>query len=112
MCATVKETAVDWTRLPDFPVTVIVLVARDAAPVVESVRVLLEVVEAGEKVADTPFGKPVAERLTLPVNPPVGEIVITVVALLPCFTVTADGEAVRLNPGIVTTCTTDAFAVV
>ena len=90
----------------------IVLVARDAAPLAESVSVLVDFVELGEKLADTPFGKPEADRLTLPVNPPVGEIVTVLVALLPCFTETLLGEADMPNPGVVTTRITDALAVV
>jgi hypothetical protein len=42
------------------------------------VRVLVPVVAVGLKVAVTPEGKPVTLRETLPVKPPVGEIVIPV----------------------------------
>jgi hypothetical protein len=92
------------------PLIVIVLVPGDADPLADSVSVMLDFVELGEKLAVTPFGNPDAARLTLPVNPPVGETVIMAVALPVCFKEMLLDEAARVNPGVVTTRTTDAVA--
>jgi hypothetical protein len=72
---------------PDVPEDVPVMVTV-AGPVVAEllavrVRVLVPVVLEGLNNAATPLGKPVAARLTLPVNPPVGFTVIVLGALLP-----------------------------
>ncbi len=50
--------------------------------------------------AVTPAGNPVADRVTLPVNPPAGTTFIVSVALPPLVTVTVEGEgeSVKLPP--------------
>ena len=55
------------------------------APTVR-VRVLVVVAGFGEKAAVTPVGIPLALKLTLPVNPSMGLIVMVLVPLLPCAT--------------------------
>jgi hypothetical protein len=47
--------------------------------------------------AVTPLGKPDAERVTLPLKPFTGVMVIVLAPLLPCVTVTLFGEAERLK---------------
>ena len=90
---TVRETEVVCDKLLDVPVIV-----TDAVPVVAvelavKVTTLLPVVGFVPKLAVTPDGRPDAERVTLPVNPPVGFTVIVLVPLPPCATVTLVGEA-------------------
>ena len=62
-----------------------------------SVSVLVEVVGFGLNAAVTPLGKPDAERVTLPLKPFTGAIVIVLAPLLPCVTVTLFSEAKRLK---------------
>ena len=58
-----------------------------------SVSTLLPVVGLVPKLAVTPAGSPEADKVTLPVNPPVGFTVMVLVPLPPCVTVTLVGEA-------------------
>jgi hypothetical protein len=88
------------TSFPDFPVTVTVLVPVAALPPAESVRLLDVVVGFGENEAETPFGSPDAENVTLPLNPPTALIDTVLVAPEPCFIEMLDGEAVTVNPGV------------
>jgi hypothetical protein len=74
--------------LPDVPVIVMVDVPAAAVLEAASVTTLVEVVGLVPNVAVTPLGRPEAERVTLPVNPPEGVTVIVSVALPPRVTVT------------------------
>jgi len=56
-------------RLPETPVMVSVLAPAVAVLLAVRVKVLIPAVEAGEKEAVTPLGRPDRERLTFPVNP-------------------------------------------
>jgi hypothetical protein len=56
-------------------------------------------IEAGEKLAVAPEGKPVADRPTLPAKPFWGVTVIVLAPLLPWVTVTLDGDAERPKSG-------------
>jgi len=78
------------------PVIVTVAVPVVAVPLAVSVRTLLPVVGLVPKLAVTPAGRPEAERVTLPVKPPVGFKVIVLVPLPPCVMVTLVGEADRV----------------
>ena len=78
-------------------VTVEVPVAAVALAV--KVTELVEVVGLVPKLAVTPKGKPEADRVTLPVNPPEGVTVMVLLALLPCVTETLDGEAESVKFG-------------
>ena len=74
------------------------MIVTVAGPVVavelaESVSVLVEVVGFVPKLAVTPAGRPEAESVTLPVNPPMGLTVMVLFPLPPCVTVTLAGEA-------------------
>ena len=82
------------------PVTVTVEEPVAAVLDAASVRVLVPVVEAGEKLAVTPLGKPLALNATLPVNPPASETVIVLWPLAPCAMLRLVGEADRLKSGV------------
>jgi len=92
---------------PDVPV--IVIVAAPVAAVLEAVRVSVEVTLpfAGgvtglvENAAVTPLGKPEALRVVAELNPPVLVMVMVLVPLLPCVTVTDAGEALIVKFGAV-----------
>ena len=68
-----------------------------------SVRVLVPLEEAGLKIADTPLGRPLAVKDTLPVKPLLGEIVTTVEPLAPWFIERAEGLADRAKSGALCT---------
>ena len=88
--------------LPDVPFTVMVYVPRatDDATVIVMVEVPAPVIEVGLNVTVTPEGWPVADREIAPLKPPVTVLVMVELPALPCFTVTEDGDADRLNPGL------------
>jgi hypothetical protein len=87
-----REAAVD----PEVP-TVSVVVG--AAPPEATVKL------AGEKVQVTSDGKVPQLKFAVPVNPPVGVSVITVVPVEPDLIVSDDGLALRVKPDGVTTIT-------
>lgn len=66
---TVKGRVVVAVSEPEVPVMVSVAAPKVAALVAVNVRVAFPVVGFGEKDADTPLGRPVTARFTLPVNP-------------------------------------------
>ena len=79
----VRLIVVVCVNVPETPVIV-----TEAAPVVAvalavKVATLVEVVGLVAKVAVTPDGKPEADKLTLPVNPPEGVTDIVLLPLVP-----------------------------
>ena len=74
-------------------------VPRFAALLAFSVSVLLPLVLAGLNVAVTPFGKPVADKLTVPLNPFNLFTLIVLVTLLPRPTLKVPGAADKLKSG-------------
>lgn len=80
---TVRLMVVLAVTLPDVPVMVTVAVPVVALPLAVKVSVLVLVAGFGLNAAVTPDGKPLAPRLTLPLNPLTGVIVIVLVPLLP-----------------------------
>jgi hypothetical protein len=78
--------------LPDVPVMVTVAVPSDAVALAVRVKVLVLVAGFGVKLAVTPAGKPDAARVTLPLKPLDGLMVIVLVALVPCTTLRVLGE--------------------
>src|SRR6516162_8991680 len=66
-----------------------------AVPEAVKVRVLPEVASLGLKTAVTPEGKPEAVRLTTPLKPFCGVMVIAAPPPLPCTTFTVPGAAER-----------------
>ena len=101
-----------WLRAPDFPVIVTTLVPCVAPLVAVNVMVLPVLVGFAEKAAVTPFGRPDAESVTLPVKPPVEAMAMPLDALPPCLTANLEGETVRVKLGAFTTNVAEEFAVV
>jgi hypothetical protein len=79
----VTATDVVAVRLPDVPVTVIVVLPSAALLLAASVNVLDVVALAGLNVAVTPAGNPDADRLTAPLNPFCPAILIVAAPLVP-----------------------------
>ena len=86
-------------RLPDAPVTVTVSAPVVAVALAVSVKVLVDVAGFELKVAVTPVGRPDAEKVTLPVKPFAGVIVIVLVLVVPCTIATLLGLADKENVG-------------
>ena len=80
-CFTVRETVVEFIKMPEVPV--MVTVAEPVAAVLLAVRVRVLVAPAGVKEAVTPLGKLEAEKLTLELNPFCGVTVMVLAALAP-----------------------------
>jgi hypothetical protein len=81
---TVRAMVVDAVRVPEVPVTVTVTGPPALAVLLAvSVNTLEPAVGFVAKLAVTPLGKPVADRVTEPVNPYAGVTVMLSVLLLP-----------------------------
>jgi hypothetical protein len=65
-----------------------------------SVSVLVKAIGFGLNAAVTPLGKPDAERVTLPLKPFTGAMVIVLVPLLPCVMVALFGEGESVKFGV------------
>lgn len=96
---TVSAMVVEAVSVPEVPVMVIVAVPVAAELDAVSVSTLEPVVGFVPKTAVTPLGRPLAARVTLPVNPFAPVIVMVSAVLLPCVieTVDADGAIVKLG---------------
>jgi len=79
--------------LPDVPVMVTVAVPRDAVALAVRVKMLVLVAGFVLKLAVTPVGNPDAERLTLPLKPLDGAMVMVLVPLVPCTRLKVLGDA-------------------
>lgn len=90
---TVKLIDVVWLRVPEVPVIVTVEVPVVAVLLALNVTTLVDVVGFVPKLAVTPAGSPDADKLTLPVNPPLGVTVMVELPLLPWVTLRLEGEA-------------------
>lgn len=80
---TARTMVVVSVKVPETPVMVMVEDPTAAEELAVSVRTLDPVVGLVANPAVTPLGKPEAERVTLPVNPPTSVTVIVSVALAP-----------------------------
>lgn len=89
----VRLMVVVCVRLPDVPVTVMLLVPVAAVLLAVNVRTLVDVVGFVPNEAVTPLGSAEVDSVTDPVNPPVGATVIVLLPLVPCFTVKLAGDA-------------------
>jgi hypothetical protein len=89
----VRETVVVLLKPPDMPVTVTVAAPIAAVLVAVSVNVLVFAVLLGLNDAVTPLGRPVADKLTLPVKPFCGVTVMVLAPLAPCVIVKLFGDA-------------------
>jgi len=90
---TVRESVVELLTLPLTPWMVTAKVPMAALVLAVKVKVLVLEVLAGLNDAVTPPGRPEAERLTAPLKPFCGVMVIAVPPLLPCTTFTVPGAA-------------------
>ena len=86
-------------RVPDLPLTLTLKVPVVAELPTVNVTVLLDVEGFGLKAAVTPIGRLDAEKVTLPVKPSVGLMVIVDVPVLPRATLRLLGDAERLKFG-------------
>lgn len=98
-----REKVVVFVKPPDVavPVTVTVKVPTVAVFMAESVKRLLAVAGFVPKVGVTPFGKPAAVKLTLPLKPLRVLIEMVVEPEVPCTMVRFAGEAERRKLGCV-----------
>jgi hypothetical protein len=96
---TVNEIDVVCVNEPDVPVIVTVEVPVVAVELAVNVTELVEVVGLVPKLAVTPDGRPDADKLTLPVNPPEGVTVIVLLPLLPWVTLKLLGDADSVKLG-------------
>jgi hypothetical protein len=96
---TVRLRVVVFVNAPDVPVIVTVTVPVAAVALAVKVSVLEAVAGFGLKPGVTPLGKPDAERVTLPLKPFEGVIVIVLVPLVPWVMVTLFGEGVSVKFG-------------
>jgi hypothetical protein len=94
---TVREMVVKFDKLPDVPVMVTVTDPVEAVLLAASVNMLVLVVPVGLKDAVTPLGRPVADKLTLLLKPPLGETVSVLVPLAPCMKLRLFGDAERVK---------------
>jgi hypothetical protein len=85
--------------VPDLPLTLTLNVPVVAELLTVNVNVLPDVEEFGLKVAVTPVGRLDAEKLTVPVKPRIGLMVIVDVPVLPRGTLRLLGDAERLKFG-------------
>jgi hypothetical protein len=90
---TVRESVVVFVKLPDWPEMVTVVVPVVAVPVAVSVKMLVLVAGLGLKVAVTPEGIPVADKVTVLLKPFSGAAVMVLEPLVPCGIVKLLGEA-------------------
>ena len=88
-----------WVRLPDVPVTVTVDVPFVAVELAVKVSVLLVLAGLVPKLAVTPLGNPEADKVTLPLKPFDGAIVIVLVLVVPCTTLKLLGLAESAKVG-------------
>jgi hypothetical protein len=95
----VREIVEVFVKLPDEPVTVTVTVPVAAVLLAVSVNVLVLAVLLGLNEAVTPLGRPDADKLTLPLKPFCGVIVMVLAPLAPCASVKLFGDAERAKFG-------------
>ena len=98
---TVSEILVWLVKLPDEPVTVTVNAPMAAVALAVNVTVLVVVAGFVLNDAVTPLGRPEADKLTLPLNPLSGVILIVLAPLVPCVIVklVGDAESVKFAAG-------------
>lgn len=108
----VNEMFTVCVRLPEVPVTVIVLVPVVAVLLAVKVSTLVDVVGLVPNEAVTPLGRADVLSETEPVNPLVGFTVIVLLPLLPCFTVRLVGDADSEKLGVAVAFTVRVIEVV
>jgi hypothetical protein len=98
---TVSVSEVVCVSVPEAPVIVSVTVPVAAVLAAVSVNVLAEVALVGLKLAVTPDGSPLTDRLTDPLKPFTGFTVIVLVPMFPCVMLRELGDADRVKSGFV-----------
>lgn len=93
----VREIVVVPVRLAQTPLIVTVNVPSAAVALALRVSVLLLAVPAGLKDAVTPLGRPKADKLTTPLKPLSGLMLMALVAVFPWTTLKLLGEAVSVK---------------
>src|SRR6266436_7714637 len=93
---TVSAIVVVCVNVPDVPVMVTVTVPVVAVLLAASVNVLVVLAGLGLNDAVTPFGRPEADKLTLPLKPFCGVTVTVLVPLVPCVMLRLVGDAERV----------------
>ena len=101
---TISVTGIDFTLLPLVPLMVIGYVpgAVDAPTFNVNAEEPLPLMDVGLKVAVTPVGRPVADKVTAELKPPVTVLVIVVLPLFPTRTVSELCEAEMEKPLVLT----------
>jgi|SRR5208282_5337678 len=95
---TVRLSGMVFVSVPDVPVIITVTVPVAAVALAVKVSVLLLVAGLALNAAATPLGRPDAERVTLPLKPFDGAMVIVLVPSLPWVMVTLLELAVSVKP--------------
>ena len=102
-CTTVSASVVVRVKVPEIPVIVKVALPVVAVALALSVIVLVFVAGLGLKDTVTPLGRLDADKLTLPMKPLCGEIVIRLVPFVPCIMLRLPGVANRAkSPAVFT----------
>ena len=96
-----RESVKVFVKPPEVPVIVTVKVPVVAVPAADRIKRLLAVAGFVPKAALTPFGKPEAVKLTLPLKPLRGLIEMVVEPEVPCRMVKLAGDAERRKLGCV-----------
>jgi hypothetical protein len=99
VAVTVTDTFVVLVKVPELPVIVTFPVPAGAVLLAVKVNVLVVVLLLGLNEAVTPLGRPEAVRLTLPLKPFCGVIVMVLVPLVPCGMLKPAGEPARKKLG-------------
>lgn len=106
---TVNEIVVVAVIVPEVPVIVTVDVPIAAVELAVRVSVVVVVPGFGLKPAVTPLGRPEALKVTLPLKPFTGAIVMVLVPLNPSAMLRELGLALKLKPAAAATFTTIVF---
>jgi hypothetical protein len=96
---TVRGNVTELVMLPEAPATVTLVVPAPAFDAAVNVAALVVAVLDGSNDNVTPVGKPVALRVTLPLNPFFGVTVRVVLALAPAATLKLGPEGAIEKPG-------------
>src|SRR5467141_793626 len=97
---TVSEIVAVFVKLPEVPLMLTVAAPVEAVLLAVSVKVLVAAAGFGLNDAITPLGRPEAVRLTLPLKPLRGVMVMVLEPLAPCVKVRLLGEVDTRKLGI------------
>jgi len=97
---TVREIAVEFVSVSDVPVMTTATVPMAAVPSAVRVRVVESAVGLELNDAETPRGRPVAEKFTSPLNPLCGVTVIVLVPVEPRVRNRLPGDTASVKFGV------------